>query len=226
MNVVDRLDDVGLRLLCDDEQDRGLTIEPGRRKRVTYPRCDRRDGREPHQRAAGRPHDDWIIVGGVKPLIIGGDGLLLLRTIEKANRAGRVGFDNCGAHVLHPEPHRGERDGIYSYADGGLLSAAYSDLGDTLDLRDALHDDRVSDIVNCAGGDGIRCEGKYQDWRGRGIALPKIGHVRPIRWQIARGGIDRGLYGPRRTFDAPMKVGLHRDTRRDQGTDASELRST
>src|SRR5260370_18483366 len=208
MNVVAGLDDGGLGLVCDDEQERGLTVDPGGRKRVTSPRCDRRDGREPPQRAAGRAHDDWIIVGGLKQLIIGGDGLLLLRTIEHANRAGRVGFDNCGAHVLHPEPHRGERDGIDSYPDGGRLSAAYSELGHTLDLRDALRDDRVSDIVNCAGGDGIRCEGRYQDWRGRGIALPKIGHVRPIRWQIARGGIDRGLYGTRLTLPAAIELEL------------------
>ena len=65
-------------------------------------------------------------------------------------RPGGIGVDDGEAHVLEIDAHGGDRHRIDPHPDRRLLGAVHRDLGDAVDLRDALGDDGVGDVVDRA----------------------------------------------------------------------------
>ena len=118
----------------------GWPVVPAERAAVAHARLDRGDGGEPHHRAVGGPDDQRIVLRGGAELIVGGDGHGPLAAVERADRARGIGVGDRGAHVLHRQAHRRQRDRIDADADRRLLGAVDADLGDALDLRQPLRD--------------------------------------------------------------------------------------
>ena len=96
--------------------------------------------------------------------------------VEHAERAGRIGVGDRGAHVLHRQPHRGERDRIDPHADRRLLGAVDADLGDALDLREPLRDHGVGGVVDVAlGGMVFEVSARIMIGVAAGLDLRKLG---------------------------------------------------
>ena len=92
-----------------------------------------------------------LLRGRVAKLVVAGDRDRALVAVKAADRPDSVAAGDRRAHVLHIEPHGGERDRIDAHADRGLLGAVDVDFGDAFDLREPLSDHRVGGVIEGAG---------------------------------------------------------------------------
>src|SRR5204862_3340734 len=122
-DAIDGLDDVGVALLGDDEQDRRLGIEHGRRARVAVALLDGGHLGEAHDVAVRHLDDDVAVLLERAQLSIAFDGDGLALAVDYTERRQRVGTGDRHTQVLDAETYGGEQHGVGADADGGLLGA-------------------------------------------------------------------------------------------------------
>ncbi len=86
-DAVDGVEDVGIRLLADDQQHRGPAVEHGDRTRVAGAVGNICHARQAHDVAGARLDDDGAIVLRIAQLRIGIDGHRLRVALDDADRS-------------------------------------------------------------------------------------------------------------------------------------------
>ena len=213
LDGVHRLDDVGARLLEDDEDHRRLAVVPAGGQTVEHAALDFRHVAEPHDRAVFRRHHDAAIIPRRVELIVGRDGDALSVAVERAGRGLHIGVGDDVRDLIEPKPHRGEARGIEFDADRRLRRAGDHDIADARHLRNPLRDNGVGRVEDRAGRHGVRGERENEHGRAGGVGLAKGRQNRQIRRQVRHGGVDRRLHVARRRVDAAFNVELRGDLR-------------
>ena len=223
LDLIDRIDDVGARLLEHQQDDRRLVARQRRDVDVLRPRYRVTDVADPDRRAVAVGDDDVVIVLRLLQLVIGRDGEALPGAVDAALAGVGVGDGEHAAHVLERKPARLQLRRIDLDADGRLLLAADDDLGDAGDLRNLLRHDRVGKIVDGRERQRVRMGGQDEDRRIRRIDLA-IGRRRGQRGrQLAAGGGDRGLHVLGGRVDVAVEIELQRDGGRAEHADRGHL---
>ncbi len=208
LHRIDRRDDIGARLLVEDDQDRGLAIsEPGIAQ-ILDGILDLAHIGEPDRRPIAIGDDEGAVLAGVARLVVGIDLVALVALLDGALGAMGIGGGERGAHILQPDPVFEQGAGIELDPDGGQRAAADIDLADARELGEALLQHRGGGVVELAPGQGRRSQRQDQDRRIGGVRLA-IGRVAAeIGRQIGAGGIDRRLDVPRRAVDIAIEAEL------------------
>ena len=102
------------------------------------PSIDVGDVLEQHRRVVAVGDDDVAIGLGGGDLLVGGDGVGLVRAVERAGGAGDIGGDDHGAQVLEPDAVVGEPRQVGLDADRRLEPALHGDLADAGHLAQPL----------------------------------------------------------------------------------------
>ena len=150
LDAINGVDDVGIALLGNLDQNRRLLVEPGDRPAVADGILYIRHIREPDEAAIGAFDQDIAEFGGRAHLPVDRQGFALAAAIEDADRAQRVGIYDREPDVIGGNPGIGESDRIERNPDRGLVGAADSDFADARDLRDALRDHRIRHVIDRA----------------------------------------------------------------------------
>ena len=90
VDPVNGVDDVGVSLFGNDEQNRRVFVEPSRRTRVAHARADGGNARQTNDRAVDRLDDNRIVFAGIAQLVVDADRDGPLAAIEGSKRAGRI----------------------------------------------------------------------------------------------------------------------------------------
>ena len=98
--------------------------------------------------------------------------------------------------------HGGEPRRIDADANGRLFGAGDGDIGDAVDLRQALGDHGIGGVVDLAWQHGFRGQRQDQDRRRRRIGLAERRQRRQVAGQVAERGVERRLHVARGAFDA------------------------
>ncbi len=223
VDAVDGLDDVGVALLGDDQQHRGLLVVPAGRQAVAHARLHAGDVGQADDRAVDRLDHHRIVIAGRAQLVVDADGGAARRSVEGAERAGGVGIGDRRAHVLEREAHLGEPAGIDAHADRRLLGAGDGHVGDALHLRQALRNDAVGGVVDRARLQRFGGERQDQDRRRGRIVFAEGRQRRHVDRQVAERGVERGLHVAGGALDAAGEVELHDDARIAERGDRGEL---
>ena len=147
-DAIDRVDDVGARLLEHEKLNAWRAIGPGADMGVLR-RIDRdADILDANRRAMAIGDDDVIPGRGLENLIVGIDGEALMRPVEHA--LGRIDrrIGDYHAHVLKAEAEVSELRRIDLDTDGRLLLADDEHLADAGELAQLLGDDVLSIIID------------------------------------------------------------------------------
>ena len=211
VDTIDGVDDVGVALLGNDEQDRRIFVVPAGGAAVAHACPDGGDVGQPDDRAVHGLYDQRIVFFGVAQLIVDADGDGTFAAVKSPDRAGGIGIGNRRAHILHGQAHRGQPGRIDAHANGGLLGAGDCDIGDAVDLRQSLGDHAVGRVVDGAGLHRLGCQRQDQDRCGRRIGFSEGRQRRHVRGQIAERGVERGLHVAGCTLDAAAQVKLYGD---------------
>ncbi len=89
--------------------------------------------------------------------------LALPVAVEDADRAERIGIDDGKAHVVGRDPGVRQRHRIEGDAHRGLVGAADGGVADAGDLRDALRNHGIGDVVDRAGRQRLRGQRQHVD---------------------------------------------------------------
>ncbi len=90
VNPVDGVDDVGVSLLGNDEQNRRVFVEPSRRARVAHARSDGGNARQANDRAVERLDDHRIVFAGIAQLVVDADRDGPFAAVEGSERTGGI----------------------------------------------------------------------------------------------------------------------------------------
>ena len=107
-NALDCFDHVGAGLALHVDHDRGLTAVPGADFRILKSVDDVGDVADLDRRAVAERHHDVLVGIGGDDLVVGGDGVGLVRAVERAFWPGHIGTDNRRAQVVERDAVRGE----------------------------------------------------------------------------------------------------------------------
>ena len=100
LDAVDHADDVGAGLALNIHQDRGIVIGPRGLQSVFHAIAYSGDIRNANRSAVAVRDDDRLIRLAAKKLIVGADGVGLLRPVERAFGLIDVGVGECGAKIF------------------------------------------------------------------------------------------------------------------------------
>ena len=153
---------------------------------------------------------DLVGVGG-GDLVVGGDGVGLVRAVERALRAGDVGADDGRAQVLQREAVGGEPRQIGLDADRRADAALHRDVADAGHLGQPLRHHGVGQIAEAAQVDGLRGERQRDDRRVGRVHLRIERRVGQVARQRRAGGVDRRLHVLRGGVDVAVEIELQRD---------------
>ena len=229
-DLVDDIDDVGARLLEDDEEDAALAIGPGRLVRVLRAGHRLADIAHPQRRAVAVGDDDVVPIRRPDELIVGVNREGARPAVDRALGLGQRRDRERRAHILERKPFGDELGGIELDADGGLLLAADGHLGDAGDLADLLGELGLDIVVDLGQRQEFRGRGEQENGRIRRIHLAISRRTRQILRQLPAGGVDRRLDIGRGRVDVAVEVELDGDggraerARRRHLRDAGDLR--
>ncbi len=199
--VLDRVDDVGARLLVDREQDRLGVVVIGSGETVGSGGDGATDVAYPHRGAIAIGDDDVVERFGLDDLVVGLDGQAGARSRERA--LGRIGrrIDECAADFLQRQAAGGELCRIDLDPDRRALLAAERDQGDARHLGNLLGEEAVGIFVDDGDRQGVRAGRQDQNrrigriellvgrWRGHGLRQG-LARCRDRRLHVLGGEID------------------------------------
>src|SRR5216683_2759684 len=107
-DLADDFDHVGAGLPLDIDDDRGRALVPAAVAVVLQTIDDDRDVADGDRRAVAVGDDDGLVGVGGGNLIVGGDGVGLLRAIQRSLGAGDVGAGDRAAQILHRDAIGGQ----------------------------------------------------------------------------------------------------------------------
>ncbi len=194
LDAVHRLDDIGARLLEDDQQDAFLAVHPGDLLGVFRPVDGLADILDLDRRAV--PIGDHRLVprGGLEQLIVGIDGEVARIPVQRALRRIDGEIADGVAHVFQAEIHIGQLGRIDLDADGRLLLAGDGDDADTGHAADLLRHDSVGEIVDRGPRQRVRGHRQQQDRRVGRVDLAVARRVGKVLRQLAGSRVDGGLH--------------------------------
>ena len=108
LDALHGLDHIGAGLALDVDDDGGIALVPAADLVVLQAVDDVGDVLEQHRRAVAIGDDDVAIGVGGGDLVVGGDGVGLMRAVERAFGPGDIGGDDHVAHVLERDAVIGE----------------------------------------------------------------------------------------------------------------------
>ena len=199
-----------------------MAVVPGADLVVLEPVDHVGDVLEQHRRVVAIGDDDVAIGVGGGDLLVGGDGVGLMRAVERAGRAGDIGGDDHRAQVFERDAVVGEPRQVGLDAHRRLEPALHGDLADAAHLGEPLRQHRVGEVGELAQRDRRRGQRQRDDRRVGRVHLRidrRVGEV--LRQRRARA-VDRGLHVLRRRVDVAVEIELQRDladperARRDQ----------
>ena len=227
LDAINGVDDVGVALLGNLDQNRRLLVEPGDRPAVADGILYFRDIREPDEATVRAFDQDFAEFGGRPHLPVNRQGFALATAIEDAHRAQRVGIDDRESDIIGGNSGIGERDRIERNPNRGLVGAADGDFADARDLRDALRDHRIRHVINRVWRYRLRRQRQHEYRRRRGIGFAEARQARQVARQIGERGVDRGLHVTRGPIDVAADGKLQLNAGRTQracGCDLFEAR--
>ncbi len=190
LDAVHDADDIGAGLALDVENYRRRGVHPRQLLDVFRAVADLRHLRQ-HDRGAVAVGDDQraVFLGG-QQLVVGVDGVALPRTVEIPLRLVDVGQRDRRAHILQGQSVGGQRGWIGLDAHRGLLTAADTDQAHSGQLRDALRQPGVGQILNLGQGKAVGGQRQGQNRRVGGIGLAVDRRTGQIARQVGRSGVD------------------------------------
>ena len=224
LDALHRIDDVGTRLLEDQQHDAALAVLQPAHIHILG-RIDRSaDVADPNGRAGFPAQDDVGVLVRLGELIVGVNRVSPLLRVDRT--FGRVdrGADQHGPHILHREAHRREFRRIHLHPDSALLLARDKHLRHACQLRYLLRQHGVGVIVHLDQRQRVGIHRQNQDRCFRRVHFVVVGG----RWQIFRqlpaGRVDRRLNIARRRVDVAVEVELDGDLGRTLHADRRHLR--
>ena len=214
LDIVDRVDDVGARLL-EDEQVHGPLLAVQRAERHVLRTVDGlANVAHANRRAVAIRNDDVVVRGGFGQLIVVDDGEALLSAQHGAFGRVHRRADQRRAHVLHRQPAGRQLGRIDLHADGRPLLSADGHQGHAGNLRDLRRDHVLGKIVDLGQRQGAGISRHDQDRRVGGVHF-LIGRRRgQILREKRAGGRDCCLHVARGAVDVAIEVELQRNDRR------------
>ena len=146
-DALDRLDHVGAGLALDVDDDRRHALVPAADLVVLEPVDDVGHVLEQHRRAVAIGEDDVAIGLGRRDLVVGRDGVGLVRAVERALGAGDIGGDDDVAQLLERDAVIGEPRQVGLDADRRPDVALHRDAADAGELAQPLRQQRVGDVA-------------------------------------------------------------------------------
>ena len=175
------------------------------------PSSTRRHVLEAHGRGVAEGDDDLAIGLGRGDLVVGGDGVALVRAVERTLRAGDVGRRNGAVEVGDRQPVGGEASHVGLDAHGRANAALDRNMADAGHRRQALGDERIGEVAQVAHRDDVGCERQGDDGRVGRVHLGVGRRVRQVARQRRAGRVDRRLHVLRRGIDVAPEIELQRD---------------
>ena len=193
LHGVDGLDDVGVRLTVEDDQNRRLAVGHAEIAIVLNGVGDLGDVGEADRRAVAIGDHQRRVVGGNVRLVVGVDLKTPVAVVDRALRAVGVGRGKRGAHVLEPDAVIVQRLRVELDAHRRKARAADIDVADAAQLRQPLRQDVARGVVHLALRHRLRGQRQDHDRRvGRiDFAVGRI--ARQVGRQVGARGVDRRL---------------------------------
>ena len=149
---------------------------------------------EQHRRAVA-VGDDYRLVGfGAADLVVGGDGVGLMRAVERALGAGDIGGDDRRAQVLEPDAVGGEPRQIGLDADRRADAALHRHMADAGEFGEPRRHDGVGHVAQGALIDRVGGERQRDDRRVGRVHLRIKRRVGQVARQRRGGRVDRRLH--------------------------------
>ena len=193
-DAVHGFDDVGVAGLADLEQDRRLGAEPGGKAHVRHP-VDHvgHVAQADHATAGDGLQHQRAVFGGHGELAVQLDQRGLVLALEAAGGAVDVAAADGVVDVLAGQAGGGQGGGVQANAHRGFLGAVDLDLRDAVELREALGQDAVREVVKLGHRQAAGGQRQAHDRGGGGVEFSKIRAQRQVGRQVGGGGVDRGL---------------------------------
>ena len=210
-DLPDDLDDVGAGLALDVDDHRRRALIPAAGTVILQPVDDVGNVADGDGRAVAIGDDDRLVGLRRRDLIVGGDGIGLLRAVERSLRSGDIGAGNCGPQILHRDAVGGQSREVGLHAHGRLQSAQHRDAADAGNLAQALAQNCIGEIAHRAQRNRLRGQRERQDRRIRRVHFCIGRWIRQIFRQDAGGGVDGGLHVLCGTVDIAIEIELQRN---------------
>ena len=154
LDALHRLDHIGAGLALDVDDDRRHALVEAADLVVLQAVDDVGHVAEQDRRAVAIGDDDVAIGVGRGDLVVGRDGVGLVRAVERALGPGDIGGDDDVAQVLQRDAVIGEPRQIGLDADRRTDVALHGDAADAGELAQPLRQQRVGDVAERAQRDG------------------------------------------------------------------------
>ena len=210
-DLLDHVDHVGAGLALDVDDDGRRALVPAAGAVVLQPVDDDGDVADGDRRAVAIGDDDRLVGLRRRDLVVGGDGVGLLRAVERALRPGDVGAGNGVAQVFHRNAVGREPRQVGLHPHRGLQPAENGDAADAGNLAEPLAQDRIGDIAHRAQRNRVRGQRQCQHRRVGRVDLGIGRRIRQRLRQNAGGGVDRGLDVLGGAVDVAVEIELQRD---------------
>ncbi len=211
LHPVGHLDDVGPGLAPHADDDGALAVGPARQLVVLHPVDDVGHFLQADGRAVAVGQDQRPEAGRTRELIVGGQGVVLARTVQVAFGLIDVGGDQDFSDVVQAESSAGQRRGVNLHAHRRLLTAVDGDQPHARHLRDLLRQDRIRYVVDLVERQGVRADAQGEDGRVGRVALAVGRWRRERRGQQVRRRVNRSLHVLLGRVDVAIQIELQRD---------------
>ena len=222
-DAIDDGDDVRARLALNIQNDRRSFVGPRRLPNVFRAVDDGGHIGEPDGRAIAIRDDDGAVAVAGKQLVVGADGVGLMRAVERAFGLVDVGLAQCGAQIFQAQPIRSQRGGIGLHAHRGTLSAADADQPNAGKLRNFLRQRGVGEVFDFGERQRIGSHRQRQDRRVGGIDLAVNRRIRQALRQKIGSAVDGRLHFLLGDIDVQVETELQGDDRAAKGARRSHL---
>jgi hypothetical protein len=152
---LDRLDHVGAGLALHINDHGRLALVPGPDLGVLQTVDNLRNVAQEHRRVVAIGNHQRAVGFGGGELVVGRDGVGLVRAIERALGAGNVGANDRSADILKPDAVSGQPSDVGLDAHRGPDSALHRNAADACDLRQPLRHQRIGQVAHFAQRDGL-----------------------------------------------------------------------
>ena len=198
-------DDVGARLLEDDQQDAALAVLPSGEQAVLRAVDGAADVAHPDGRAVTIGQHDVFVLACARKLVVVVDGVGFVLAVDAALGSVDGGAHQQVAHILQGHPHGGEFVGLGLHPHGALLLAADHHLCHAGNLRDLLRQHVLSVVVGLDQRQCVRLRRQDHDRRVGRVHLPVGRRSRHDLRQLPAGGLDRRLDVAGRAIDVAIR---------------------
>jgi hypothetical protein len=213
LHVVDGLDDVGVRLAEQDDQDRRLSVGHAEIAHILNGVLHLGDVGQLHRRAVAVGDDQRRVIRGHTRLVVGVDLIAAVAVVDGALRTVGVGRGERRAHVFEADAVFVKRLRVELDAHCRKRRPADHNVADAAELRQPLRQDVARGVVHLALRHRLGGQRQNEDRRIGRIDLA-VGRIAgKVGGEIGSGGVDGGLDVACGAVDVAGDVELQRDAR-------------